>query len=325
MNRFLMSVLFWMFWSSLAAHGADCLQPLPALRGEWREHRSSEFILQYALTGEHALQNTDDALASDVPDVVADAAIQLMAMRDMLQYLHFRPPLASPRYRRQGASHILVRFRRLQGINGRAFDEVRRLPSGECVLIIELDSHYRSGNLTPAHEFFHQVQNGYTPFKQPWFYEGTARWAETILGKSRVAAKQLPKNTADLQFFWQQSYAALPVWYALIEHCGVQPAKVKVPGKLRNLRYRNGSLVVKDDEIPGHALIVQVMEALEELGKRVTGRENLMPHHWPERTQREARFAPDMWKAVLSSVSCQPPLIKIRVDTTVRSKNSVRS
>src|SRR5690606_39577266 len=100
-------------------------------------------------------------------------------MREMLKLLGFQQPLESPRYLTQGASHILVRFREMEKSNGRAFDEVRRLPSGECVLIIEVTSRYRSGNFTPAHELFHQIQNGYTTFKQPWFYEGTARWSES--------------------------------------------------------------------------------------------------------------------------------------------------
>src|SRR5690606_42150143 len=140
-------------------------------------------------------------------------------MRELLEYLQFQLPLESPRYQTQGATHVLVRFRNLQKVNGRAFDEVRRLPSGECVLIVEITARYRSGNLTPAHEYFHQVQNGYTPFKRPWYYEGSARWSETILGKSVVAPQAPPEEDSDLQALWTRSYSAVSVWYGLIRLC----------------------------------------------------------------------------------------------------------
>ena len=249
----------------LPAQAAECQRALRPLAGDWSEHRSGEFIFQYSLTGEHALHSSVDTPDSGLPDVVADVEQQLLAMREMLKSLHFQLPLESPRYQTQGASHILVLFQKLKK-TGLAFDEVSRLPSGECVLMIQIASHYRSGNLTPAHELFHQVQNGYTPFKRAWFYEGTARWSETLLGQRKAVAQPVPAHALDLRAFWQQSYAAVAVWHGLIKRCSRTAAPAEIPAAVRSLRYRNGTPVLQDDQIPGHDYMRRVLEALKVLG-----------------------------------------------------------
>lgn len=289
---------------SLPGEAGVCQRKLQSLEGEWRDYRQDEFIVQYSPTGEHALQSLTDTRSSGVPDVVADAATQLVAMRGMLKHLGFQLPLDSRRYQGQGARHVLVRFRKMDGLNGRAFDEVRRLPSGECVVVIEVTSRYRTGNLTPAHELFHQVQNGYTPFKRPWFYEGTARWAETILGKTSIVARSPPANEADREAFWAQSYAAVSTWYGLIERCDKNPAEVAVPDHLRALRYRDGRPIIADADIPGYAFIRQVLEELAKFGDRVSRKEGINPHRWPEKMQRDSRFDSEMWRGVLLAGSC---------------------
>ncbi|NLY28683.1 MAG: hypothetical protein GX049_14275 [Alcaligenaceae bacterium] len=292
---------------SLPSQADVCQRKLLPLEGNWHDYRQGEFIVQYTVAGEHALQAPTDTQTTGVPDVVADATTQLMAMHDMLKHLGFQLPLESQRYHGQGASHILVRFRKMDGLNGRAFDEVRRLPSGECVLIIELTNRYRTGNLTPAHELFHQVQNGYAPFKRPWFYEGTARWAETILGKESVAADPYPMSEADRRSFWAKSYAAVPTWYGLLKQCDRNPTDVAIPDDLRNLRYRDGRPVISDADILGHSFIRQVLEELATLGDRISNKEGINPHRWPEKTQRDSRFDSEMWHVVLQvGNSCLP-------------------
>lgn len=287
----------------LPVQAADCQRKLRPIEGDWREHRSGEFIFQYTLAGKHALQSPADTVASGVPDMVADVQVQLVAMREMLQSLQFQLPLDSPRYQSQGASHILVRFQKLQG-NGLAFDEVSRLPSGECVLMIQIASHYRSGNLTPAHELFHQVQNGYTMFKRPWFYEGTARWSETLLGRREVNAQPVPADTPDLQALWKQSYSAVGVWHGLIGRCSSASAPPKIPAAVRSLRYRNGQPVMQDSRIPGHDYILRVLEALGTLSDETTATQGLTAHRWPEKVQRDAQHDAAMWRAVQNA--CQP-------------------
>lgn len=289
---------------SLPSLANVCQTKLKPLEGEWEDHREDEFIIQYAIAGKHALQETQDTAASGLPDVIADAATQLVAMREMLKLLGFQQPLESPRYLTQGASHILVRFREMEKSNGRAFDEVRRLPSGECVLIIEVTSRYRSGNFTPAHELFHQIQNGYTTFKQPWFYEGTARWSESVLGKQRVFARPYPMSEPDLRHFFTQSYAAASGWYGLIKRCDKNPVKVEIPASLDNLKYRDGRPVIADSDIQGHALIREVLEGLGKLADQVSQDEGVNRYRWPEKMQRDTRFNNEMWRVVSQTGEC---------------------
>lgn len=293
-----------LFLFSLPSWAEICQRKLQPLEGEWRDYRQGDFIVQYTVTGEHALRSPTDTQATGVPDAVADAATQLVAMSGMLKHLGFQLPFESRRYKGQSASHLLVRFRKMDGLNGRAFDEVRRLPSGECVLIIEVTNRYRTGNLTPAHELFHQMQNGYTPFKRPWFYEGTARWAETILGATSIVARPPPANEVNRRAFWGQSYAAVSTWYGLIERCDRNPAEVTIPDHLRALRYRDGRAVIVDADIPGHTFIQLALEELGSLSDRVSLDEGLDPHRWPEKMQRESRFDSEMWRTVLQASGC---------------------
>lgn len=294
---------FFLAFPSFSSKAAECSRHVQLLPGEWREQRQGEFIVQYAVSGEHVLHDFTDTKGDGLPDIVSDAMTQLIVMRDMLVLLGFQLPLDSDRYQSQGVSRILVRFRGLDRLNGRAFDEVRRLSSGECVIIIELSARYKSGNLTPAHELFHQVQNGYTPFKRPWFYEGTARWAETILGAPRVSSSALPNSDASRDVVWSQSYAAVSTWYGLIKKCDQLPMNVSVPDRLRNVRYRSGRPVLVDELILGHRYIRYALEQFGGLGNRVTQEFGLVEHRWPEKVQRDSSHDADMWALLVDS--CQ--------------------
>lgn len=285
-------------------HAVDCKIKLRTLDGVWHEYQHGEFIIQYTLEGEHALQNPDDTTLSGIPDVVADLATQLDVMRDMLLKLDFQLPLESPRYKSQDARSIVVRFQNLPRGNGIAYDEVHKTRAGECVLLISIGKHYRSGGLTPAHELFHLVQYGYTMFKRPWFHEATARWAETILGKTSVAARPIPDNEADRKAFWAQSYSAVSVWYGLIKRCNQNHIRVAVPDHLSALRYRNGHPVILDEDIPGHEFIRQVLEQLGRLSDLITQKEGLRPHRWSEKVQRDPRYDAEMWSLVLQAGRC---------------------
>lgn len=283
---------------SFASNAEACSRNVQSLPGKWEELRKDEFIVQYAVEGEHVLHDFTDTKGDGVPDIVSDATTQLIVMRDMLVLLGFQLPLASDRYKSQGVDRILVRFRELDRLNGRAFDEVRRLSSGECVIIIELGTRYKSGNLTPAHELFHQVQNGYTPFKRPWFYEGTARWSETVLGAPLSTPASLPNSDASRDAVWSQSYAAVSTWYGLIEKCEQHLTSVSVPDSLRSVYYRSGRPVLVDELIPGHRYIRYVLEQLGQLGNRVTQESGLVQHRWPESVQRDTSHDSDIWSSL---------------------------
>lgn len=261
------------------------------------EYRADEFIIHYALTGKNKLLPLQEVI-DDVPGVVRDAALQLTAMRDMLTSLDFQHPLESKRYRAQGATHILVRFQAFEKGTGAAFDEVARLPSGECVLTIHISSKHRSDNLTPAHEYFHLVQYGYNMFKRSWYLEGMARWSENVLARHQSKLGVLPGTVNDLEALFQSGYRAVSTWYALIDHCDDSTPFVRVPEHLSSLAYRTGKPVVADTLIPGANFIRRVLETYDALDDEVSEREGLPEHRWPEKVQRDSSHDMRMWQAL---------------------------
>lgn len=302
-NIYLITWLYIILSSSIC-EARVCNKNVQPLQGEWHEWRKDEFIMQFSLSGENALPVAVLSQDNSLPDVVMDTLTQLQVMRDMLNHLGFQLPLKSERYSSQLANHILVRFRKINGLNGRAFDEVRRLSSGECVLIIEIDINHRSSNLTPAHEFFHLVQSGYMPFKRPWLYEGTARWAETILGKRDVVLGKVPSSEEDLNKFWSKSYSAVSTWYSLIGGCVASSNLVTLPDHLLGVNYLDGRRVIVDENIPGFYYIRNVLESLGKLGESIGESEGLNRYRWPEKNQKDYRFDKIIWSNVIAIKNC---------------------
>jgi hypothetical protein len=288
---------------AFAAQSGECTRKTSTLPGAWLEHRQGEFIYQYTLEGEHALKEPDTVPGKSVPAVVQDAALQMHTTRALFQQLGYQLPLDSARYKGQGATHVLVRFTNIRGM-GQAFDEVSRMPSGECVLGIVLASRLKTGNLSPAHEYFHQIQNGYAPFKRAWFYEGTARWSELILSDRSAALRPVPQSPEQLAQLWQESYSAVSVWNALAEQCDPKGYRLPLSAQWRNLRYSNGDAVVLDDVLPGHGFMLRVLKALGALGERLSPQEGVPPHRWPEALQRDPKHDAAMWQAVQQA--CTP-------------------
>lgn len=285
------------------AYAEECARKTSTLPGIWQEHREGEFIFQYTLEGEHALIERDVLPGQAVPAVVLDAALQMQTGRDLFAQLGYQLPLDSARYKTQGATHVLVRFANIRGM-GLAFDEVSRLPGGECVLAITVVSRYITRNLTPVHEYFHQIQNGYTPFKRAWFYEGTARWAESALAQRDAQVRPLPDGPDALARLWKESYSAVSAWNAFAQRCDPKGGRLPLSPQLRGLRYSNGQPVVQDDVLPGHGFVLRVLKALGGLGARLSPQEGVPPHRWPEPLQRDERFDPAMWQAVQQA--CTP-------------------
>ena len=267
----------------------------------WVEYRSGEFLYQYALRGIHAI-NVEE-VEPTVPRIVLDVDVQLQAAKHIFQTLGYRGPLQSDRYRSQKVTVIVVRFMNLRGM-GLAFDEVARTKDGECALFIHLSNGIKTGNVTPAHEYFHQIQNGYAPFKRTWFYEGTARWSESVLAQRDVQVRPLPQTPDELSQLWQESYSAFSAWNALAEQCDANGHRMPLTAQWRNLRYSNGQAVVLDDVLPGHGFMLRVLKALGALGERLSPHEGVLPHRWPEALQRDPKHDAAMWQAVQQA--CRP-------------------
>lgn len=259
-----------------------------------KEYRRGSFLLQYELTGANALADTVDINKNKIPDLVEDVAIQLETTRALFTSFNFIDPLKQPRYKSQDSELVLVQFLDMTG-NGLAFDDAQQNRQGDCVLLINLSNKLSARNLSPAHEWFHLVQYGYTPFKRAWFLEGMARWAESALRKESTKAS-FGSPVQDSELF-SQSYDAQWYWvnYASAGKGGSQQA---VPSAVRNARYVNGDSVLQDDVFVGPARIRAALEALGRLGEQESTRRKLNPYAWPETTQRLAEHDEPMKQAV---------------------------
>lgn len=267
-----------------ASTAAPACKALPYEPGN--EYRKGDFLLQYELTGVHALKDQTDLNGNKIPDLVEDAAIQLRTMQGVMAHFDFINPLAQPRYKSQGARLVLVRFLKSSG-NGLAFDEVRQNRHGECALLINLSSTLGPRNLTPAHEWFHLVQYGYTPFKRPWFLEGMARWSESALRKDtrKTSFSSSFSSSAGKANLFSQSYEAHAYWAQLAAN-SPENRQHEFPTALAQARYVNGDAVMQDRILPGPRKIRQALEALAVLGGEESARRELNPYAWPEAMQR---------------------------------------
>ena len=183
-----------------------------------------EFRIYYTLEGDQALPAADrqDHDRDGVPDKIQSLALQLVtARRCYVEVLGLRHPFESPRYRGR-VKFIDVNVWDLGGNkNGMAGDAIVNYhrpsdpPEGVEVLTIDLSTKLSPRNLSPAHELFHVFQNGYTLFKAPWYYEGTARWSEDLLRAGAGEAGPLPATRAELEDLFKLSYDASRFWQAL--------------------------------------------------------------------------------------------------------------
>ena len=164
------------------------------------------FRLLYAEGGAQAPVRYDSGDTGTVPARVEDVARQLeVAFHVFCSLAKFPSPLENPEY--PGYKGITIYFFNrafLGNFNGRSFN----LPSRSADPSLP---HERSGifyvandlpatNMTPAHELFHQIQNVMTAFRNPWFFEGTARWAESLLGVRPVPRFTFPDLVDPLLF-----------------------------------------------------------------------------------------------------------------------------
>lgn len=147
------------------------------------QHQLDEFVILYDLSGGNSIENQKDANHNKIPDILENIMQQLVTMRDVLEALDFKHPFDQYRYQRARVTQIQVRMHDIDG-NGSAYDPPHRDVSHDnkpCVLLISLSNNLATSNLTPAHELFHLYQYGYTVFKNSWYLEGMARWAENLL------------------------------------------------------------------------------------------------------------------------------------------------
>ena len=148
----------------------------------------------YAKDGNCAV-SPDDVDNSGVPDQVENVAKQVWAAHRLFcEVLEFPDLFKSERYPELTCIQVSIRDREeLGGGNGTAYESsqrARKIPEGKpddraLVLVVASQNDPIKG-ITPAHEMFHLIQYGATFFKNRWYLEGQARWAEHALAAKGI-------------------------------------------------------------------------------------------------------------------------------------------
>lgn len=261
---------------------------LPRGYGKYSIWQQGIFRIRFMRTGEEAAPSAD-ANGNNCPDYVEDVARQLVAAFHLFCTLGgLVSPLEAPRY--AGVRYVDVVIRdgsAMRGLNGIAYDEpswrpdpqnaAADIPDRELprvpVLIIALNRAVDpKRNPTPAHEFFHQIQNAMVYSKNSWFYEGMAAWAEdtfSAVNKSRVSAGGRQRLAAlegapvfRSQVFTSSYAAAGLVWRPLAGLCPEAGIAIGDQDPVLRSTYSDGSPVVYRRHIPGLRLMRRVLEKM---------------------------------------------------------------
>jgi hypothetical protein len=233
--------------------------------------------IHYHTSGPHAVDGAD-ADGNGVADQVEDIMTQTLAARKVfVEVLRFPDPFATERFQAASFLDIHLRHKDLLKSNGVAYDELQRFkkpgdPPGTLSLCFNVATSVKAPvNLTPAHEYFHLIQNGMTYFKNRWYTEGTARWSERALGAGGLGPARIlsswPLPEDRMAEVAAMTYEASEHFWnplaARFDTVGMLPETPALE-ELRATKYSDGSPVLKDAELTGWAFIRAV---LEELGR----------------------------------------------------------
>jgi hypothetical protein len=265
-----------------------------------RVHQADRIRIFYHIEGQHAVDTTD-ANTNGIPDQVEDAMIQTQAAQLLLvEALGFPNPFQTERFRSARYLDIHFRHKDLLKSNGVTYDELQRYnragdPAGTVTVCFNLATSVKPAtNLTPAHEFFHIIQNSVIFFKNRWYTEGTARWSERALGLGDLGPKQILSA-------WplpQEKAATLSAMaYDASEHfwnplCAKVDAKGTLPDSpalqsVQAMRYVDGTPVLKDLRLTGWEFVRDVLQGLDKVDE-VAFRE-LGYDRWSEDNQRSPK------------------------------------
>jgi hypothetical protein len=275
-------------------------------------HQVDEFRIFYTLTGDDAVPDPTDSNGNGVPDRIENIAIQLVVARSVyVDAMKLQHPLQSPRYKDK-AKFIDVHVARLpldpgaKKHNGQAGDGIVNYnrtgdpKGGYPAITIDISNDLAFDNLTPAHELFHSFQYGYTMFKNGWFLEGMAWWAEFALRKKGGRQSgYLPRNRQDLMKLFSAKYEAGNFWCILAATSDPQ-GHLPISSDLRLDTYiGTRQPVIEDDVLFGTYLMKQILERLDAADDAVTKEKALEPFGWKESQQRSPENNAHIWAATV--------------------------
>ena len=286
------------------------------LGAEERVHRTDQVRIWYHTDGVHAVEPADSN-ANGVPDVIEDIMTQVLAARSMfVEVLGFPDPLKTERFKTASFIDIHLRSKDVLKMNGVAFDELQRYrkqgdPEGTLSIGFNVATTVRApANLTPAHEFFHLIQYSTTYFKNRWFLEGTARWSERALGEGDLGlAKIMPvwplPSDQRSALFGMAYEASEHLWNPLAKRLDVDG---EIPNglalqRLKNMKYVDGSPVLKDLRLRGWKFVRDVLQELAKMDDIAFS--HLGYDRWSEDNQRSPKNDEPMLRAVEAVVGRQ--------------------
>jgi hypothetical protein len=266
-------------------------------------HRNGKFRVIYYTQGKHAV-SSEDKNTNKIPDQAEDILIQTVAAYYLfVETLGFPDPLQSMYFQGAHCIDIMICAQDasvadggLGGNKGLAFDQPRAFhvpgePDDTLSIGFRIAASVdATSDQTPAREFFHLIQYGATTFKNTWFAEGTARWAEYGL-RIDDPDESVPHLTAwplsneqTAALFAMDEQAAEFFWTPLaakMNNKGVIPFTPPLY-KIMPLAYSNSQPVFRSMRFPGWMFIRDVLLelgrtddiALQELGYQEWTEEN---------------------------------------------------
>ncbi len=290
-------------------------------KAELKEHYVFEFVrVFYTKEGTGAVSPID-VNKNGVSDQVENVAKQVWAAHQLFcGALEFPDPFESDRFQGVNCIQVSIRDRKeMGGLNGIAYSSAqraRKIPEGNpkdrCIVMAISSQLDPTKNVTPTHETFHLVQYGATQFKNSWFLEGMARWAEHGTGKEGIGEiKYSPKGP------WPQipaHLAQLPKMGSKSEHVLWNPIaagtdrdgylSIKLIGKkLADLTYADGTPVLRDRFLQGGKVMRDI---IVELGKMDdVAFKDLKLDKWTEENRRALENNPYIYKAIMDALRNQ--------------------
>ena len=273
------------------------LCPQLSSAGYWEDRRSKldqvalydKYRIFYSLSGKDALprERRGDIDRNGIPDFIENVGARLLdADQFFRREVGLIPPLKSRRY--VGKAHyidvnILDFSNNKKGPrNGIAYDgtpKFNRSRSGQNslnVLVIDLSGSVKLKTNSVEHELFHLYQNGYTFFKNRWYTEGTARWAELIILGRVGNGGSLPDSESSRKRLFNKTYAANTFWNELIRRV--------------------------DIDNQGKHFIKALLEELDYSDNIATRKRGLDYSYWKEAEQRSTDNNIYIWKATLRAI-----------------------
>jgi hypothetical protein len=253
-------------------------------------YKVNEFKIFYTLKGKDKLPSNKqvDNNYNGTPDYIENIGYQLTTASKLFTSLGYIHPLKSKRYTHK-AYFIQVSVKSIKN-NGSAYDGINKarknnIEKNQASLSITVSNNLSDHSLTPLHEYFHLIQNGYTMFKNRWYTEGTARWSETLFRKGIGEQKKLPSSIQQLETILSQTYNTKFMWNRLAYLLDTNNCHLDT--NLITSKYVDNKTTIIDDKLfCGNEFMKSFLENLMKNDKLASKDMNYKTYEWKESNQK---------------------------------------